>query len=46
MRDRLSSFDRDTLVVVLSSREDIFKAQANKIIDRIEATRDIAASPF
>ncbi|MEH2333810.1 MFS transporter [Nostoc sp.] len=40
LRDRLGQFDRDTLVAVLSSREDISEAQANKIIDRIEATRD------
>jgi len=40
LRDRLSSFDRDTLVAVLSSREDISEAQANKIIDKIEGTRD------
>ncbi|MEH2320595.1 MFS transporter [Nostoc sp.] len=40
LRDRLSSFDRDTLVAVLSSREDISEAQANKIIDKIEGARD------
>ncbi|MBD6619343.1 MFS transporter [Komarekiella sp. 'clone 1'] len=40
LRDRLSSFDRDTLVAVLSSREDISEAQANKIIDQIEGARD------
>ena len=40
LRDRLSQFDRDTLVAVLSSREDISQEQANNIIDRIEVARD------
>ncbi len=40
LRDRLSQFDRDTFVAILSSREDISPEQANKIIDRIEAARD------
>jgi hypothetical protein len=40
LRDRLSQFDRETLVAVLSSREDISEEQANRIIDRIEAARD------
>jgi hypothetical protein len=40
LRDRLSQFDRDTLVAVLSSREDISEEQANKIIDQVEAARD------
>lgn len=40
LRGRLSQFDRDTLVAVLSSRSDISEAQANKIIDQIEAQRD------
>ncbi|MEH2067935.1 MAG: MFS transporter [Nostoc sp.] len=39
LRDRLSAFDRDTLVAVLSSREDISEAQANKIIDQVESAR-------
>ncbi|BAB72759.1 MFS transporter [Anabaena sp. FACHB-709] len=38
--DRLSQFDRDTLVAVLSSREDIAKEDVNRIIDQIEAARD------
>ena len=38
--DRVSNFDRDTLVAVLSSREDISPADANRIIDKIEETRD------
>ncbi|MBD2506636.1 MFS transporter [Nostoc muscorum FACHB-395] len=40
LRDRLSEFDRDTLVAVISSREDISEADANRIIDQIEAARD------
>lgn len=40
LRDRLSQFDRDTLVSVLSSRQDISEENANQIIDRIEAARD------
>ncbi|GAX44134.1 hypothetical protein NIES4075_51510 [Tolypothrix sp. NIES-4075] len=40
LRDRLSQFDRGTLVALISSRQDISEAQANKIIDQIEASRD------
>ena len=40
LRDRLSQFDRGTLVAILSSRQDISEEQANKIIDQIEAGRD------
>ncbi|MBE9104352.1 MFS transporter, partial [Nostoc cf. edaphicum LEGE 07299] len=40
LRDRLSQFDRDTLVAVLSSREDISEADANRIVNQIEAARD------
>ncbi len=39
LRDRLSHFDRDTLVAVISSRDDISQADANRIIDRVEQTR-------
>ncbi|MBW4694156.1 MAG: MFS transporter [Lyngbya sp. HA4199-MV5] len=39
MRDRLGSFNRDTLVAVLSSREDISEEQANHIIDQVEDAR-------
>lgn len=39
LRDRLSHFDRDTLVAVLSSRDDISPADANRIIDRVEGVR-------
>jgi hypothetical protein len=38
--DRLGQFDRDTLVALLSSREDISEADANRIIDKIEETRN------
>ncbi|MBF1988271.1 MFS transporter [Fischerella thermalis] len=39
LRDRLSSFNRDTLVAVLSSREDISEEDANRIIDQVERAR-------
>jgi hypothetical protein len=38
--NRLSQFDRGTLVALLSSREDISKADAERIISQIERTRD------
>lgn len=40
LRDRLTQFDRETLVAVLSSREDISEADANRVIDQVEAARD------
>jgi ElaB/YqjD/DUF883 family membrane-anchored ribosome-binding protein len=40
LKDRLSQFDRDTLVAILSSREDISTADANRIIDQIESARN------
>ncbi len=40
LRDRLSSFNRDTLVAIMSSREDISEADANRIIDQIERARN------
>jgi len=39
LRDRLGHFNRDTLVAVLSSREDISEADANRVIDRVEMAR-------
>ncbi len=39
LRDRLSSFNRDSLVAILSSREDISEADANRLIDQIEGAR-------
>ncbi|HAG82878.1 MAG TPA: hypothetical protein DCL61_17385, partial [Cyanobacteria bacterium UBA12227] len=40
VRERLSQFDRDTLVAILSSREDISEVEANRMIDKIEEVRD------
>lgn len=40
LRDRLDQFDRDTLVALLSSREDISQADANRLIEQIEGVRD------
>jgi nucleoid DNA-binding protein len=40
LRDRLGSFNRDTLVALLSSRDDISQADANHLIDRVENTRN------
>lgn len=40
LKNRLGQFDRGTLVAVLSSREDISEADANRILDKIEETRD------
>jgi nucleoid DNA-binding protein len=39
LRGRLGQFDRGTLVALLSSREDISEADANRIIDQIENAR-------
>lgn len=39
LRDRLSSFDRNTVVALLSSREDISESDANRIVDQIESAR-------
>lgn len=40
LRDRLSHFNRDTLVAIISSREDISEADANRIVDQIESARN------
>ena len=46
LRSRVSQFDRDTLVKLLSQREDLSEEQVNQILDRIEAVRDnIIRSP-
>lgn len=42
LKDRFSNVDRDTLVAVMSSRQDISEADANRIISQIERTRDRA----
>ncbi|HEY9638880.1 MAG TPA: MFS transporter, partial [Coleofasciculaceae cyanobacterium] len=39
LRTRLSHFDRQTLVALISSRKDISEADANRIIDQIESAR-------
>jgi polyhydroxyalkanoate synthesis regulator phasin len=39
LRDRLSQFDRETLVALISSREDISRADAERIIGQVERTR-------
>ncbi|KJH72483.1 hypothetical protein [Aliterella atlantica] len=38
--DRLSKFDRSTLVALLSQREDISEEEANQIADRVESVRN------
>lgn len=44
LRTRLSQFDRGTLVAVLSSNPNISEADANRVIDQIEAARDSVLS--
>ncbi|MCU0547605.1 MAG: MFS transporter [Oscillatoriaceae cyanobacterium Prado104] len=44
IKERLSQFDRQTLVAIISSRPDISEDQANKIIDQIEGARDSVLS--
>lgn len=40
LRYRLSQFNRDTLVAIVSSRDDISEEDANRIVDRIEDARN------
>ncbi|HEY9813678.1 MAG TPA: MFS transporter [Candidatus Sericytochromatia bacterium] len=40
LKERLSQFDRDSLVAVLSSRQDISEEDANRIVHQIEDARD------
>ena len=40
LRSRLSQFDRDTLVQLVSQRQDLSEEQVNQAIDSIESTRD------
>jgi hypothetical protein len=40
LRSRLSQFDRDTLVQLLSQRQDLSQEQVNQILDQLEAVRD------
>ncbi|HEY9880127.1 MAG TPA: MFS transporter [Leptolyngbyaceae cyanobacterium] len=46
IRDRLSTMDRDTLVQLLSQRQDLSETEANQLIDQIQGTiRSIVRSP-
>jgi nucleoid DNA-binding protein/uncharacterized protein YfkK (UPF0435 family) len=38
--DRLSRFDRSTLIALLSQRQDMTPAEAERIVDQIESVRD------
>jgi hypothetical protein len=40
LRNRLGHFDRNTLVAIISSRDDISETDANRIIDQIEGARN------
>ena len=40
LRDRFSQVDRNTLIAVMASRDDISKADAERIVRQIERTRD------
>ncbi len=40
LRDRFSQIDRDTLIALISSREDISPVQAERIIRSVERSRD------
>ena len=42
LKDRFSSVDRDTLIAVMSSRDDISQADADRLVSQIERTRDRA----
>lgn len=46
LRDRLSMIDRETLVQLLSQRDDLTEAEANNIIDQVLGTiRDVIRAP-
>ncbi len=40
VRDRLSQFDRDTLVALVSANSRVSKTDANRVIDQIESAKD------
>jgi len=40
LRDRLSQFNRDTLVQLLSQRQDLSEEQINQVLDNLESVRD------
>ncbi|MEY2832178.1 MAG: hypothetical protein RLZZ574_1436, partial [Cyanobacteriota bacterium] len=42
LKDRFAHVDRDTLIAVMSSRDDISQADAERIVSQIERTRDRA----
>ncbi|MGL5833959.1 MAG: MFS transporter, partial [Waterburya sp.] len=42
LKDRFSHLDRDTLIAIMSSRDDISQADAERIVSQIERTRDRA----
>jgi ElaB/YqjD/DUF883 family membrane-anchored ribosome-binding protein len=44
--ERVSQFDRETLVALLSQREDISEEEANQIVDRIVSVRDSIQEQF
>jgi ElaB/YqjD/DUF883 family membrane-anchored ribosome-binding protein len=46
LRTRLSQFDRDTLVQLLSQRQDLSEEQVNRILDQIESIRDRILNAF
>jgi hypothetical protein len=46
LQDRLSQFDRATLVALLSQREDISEADVNRIIDQVLGARDRVMRQF
>ncbi|PSF37347.1 hypothetical protein C7H19_10465 [Aphanothece hegewaldii CCALA 016] len=46
IRSRLASMDRDTLVKLLSQREDLSEEQVNQVIDNVQSTlQDLANAP-
>ncbi|UKO97477.1 MFS transporter [Nostoc sp. UHCC 0870] len=44
--DRVSKFDRSTMVALLSEREDISEEEANRIVEQIESTRNSIVQQF
>lgn len=44
MRDRLSQFDRNTLVALVTSQGSISERDANRVIDKVESARDTVLS--
>jgi hypothetical protein len=44
--DRVSEFDRETFVALLSQREDISPEEANEIADRVESTYKSSVEQF